>query len=110
MMPAESCTVFFFLARMGTRKKVHAFVRVKPTDDFAHDMIKYGDDNKVSGTSLLHRPGPLCPPSLQRDPVSKQPLRTQTELLKVQMDSRVQQVQTTPLESLLMRKLLKLPF
>ncbi|XP_037705587.1 kinesin-like protein KIF9 isoform X3 [Choloepus didactylus] len=32
--------------RMGTRKKVHAFVRVKPTDDFAHEMIKYGDDNK----------------------------------------------------------------
>ncbi|MEJ1285846.1 kinesin family member 9 [Cricetulus griseus] len=31
---------------MGTRKKVQAFVRVKPTDDFAHDMIKYGDDNK----------------------------------------------------------------
>ncbi|XP_044777685.1 kinesin-like protein KIF9 isoform X2 [Neomonachus schauinslandi] len=31
---------------MGTRKKVHAFVRVKPTDDFAHEMIKYGDDNK----------------------------------------------------------------
>uniref|UniRef100_A0A8C5V6H8 Kinesin-like protein n=1 Tax=Microcebus murinus TaxID=30608 RepID=A0A8C5V6H8_MICMU len=31
---------------MGTRKKVHAFVRVKPTDDFAHDVIKYGDDNK----------------------------------------------------------------
>ncbi|XP_026634909.1 kinesin-like protein KIF9 [Microtus ochrogaster] len=34
------------LARMGTRKKVQAFVRVKPTDDFAHEMIKYGDDNK----------------------------------------------------------------
>ncbi|KAB1264247.1 Kinesin-like protein KIF9 [Camelus dromedarius] len=33
-------------ARMGTRKKVHAFVRVKPTDDFAHEMITYGDDNK----------------------------------------------------------------
>ncbi|XP_077885381.1 kinesin-like protein KIF9 isoform X5 [Ictidomys tridecemlineatus] len=33
-------------ARMGTRKKVHAFVRVKPTDDFAHEMIRYGDDNK----------------------------------------------------------------
>ncbi|XP_026894369.1 kinesin-like protein KIF9 isoform X4 [Acinonyx jubatus] len=33
-------------ARMGTRKKVHTFVRVKPTDDFAHEMIKYGDDNK----------------------------------------------------------------
>ncbi|KAM4855044.1 kinesin-like protein KIF9 isoform 3-T3 [Urocitellus parryii] len=32
--------------RMGTRKKVHAFVRVKPTDDFAHEMIRYGDDNK----------------------------------------------------------------
>uniref|UniRef100_A0A8C5NV70 Kinesin family member 9 n=1 Tax=Jaculus jaculus TaxID=51337 RepID=A0A8C5NV70_JACJA len=31
---------------MGTRKKVHAFVRVRPTDDFAHEMIKYGDDNK----------------------------------------------------------------
>uniref|UniRef100_A0A667G0T3 Kinesin-like protein n=1 Tax=Lynx canadensis TaxID=61383 RepID=A0A667G0T3_LYNCA len=31
---------------MGTRKKVHTFVRVKPTDDFAHEMIKYGDDNK----------------------------------------------------------------
>ncbi|XP_037585951.1 kinesin-like protein KIF9 isoform X1 [Cebus imitator] len=34
-------------ARMGTRKKVHAFVRVKPTDDFAHEMIRYGDDNKT---------------------------------------------------------------
>ncbi|CAO2633441.1 Kinesin-like protein KIF9 [Lemmus lemmus] len=33
-------------ARMGTRKKVQAFVRVKPTDDFAHEMIKYGEDNK----------------------------------------------------------------
>ncbi|XP_045376586.2 kinesin-like protein KIF9 isoform X3 [Camelus bactrianus] len=33
--------------RMGTRKKVHAFVRVKPTDDFAHEMITYGDDNKT---------------------------------------------------------------
>ncbi|XP_037383966.1 kinesin-like protein KIF9 isoform X4 [Talpa occidentalis] len=32
--------------RMSTRKKVHAFVRVRPTDDFAHEMIKYGDDNK----------------------------------------------------------------
>ncbi|XP_045376592.2 kinesin-like protein KIF9 isoform X4 [Camelus bactrianus] len=32
---------------MGTRKKVHAFVRVKPTDDFAHEMITYGDDNKT---------------------------------------------------------------
>ncbi|XP_076985607.1 kinesin-like protein KIF9 isoform X4 [Tamandua tetradactyla] len=33
-------------ARMSTRKRVNAFVRVKPTDDFAHEMIKYGDDNK----------------------------------------------------------------
>ncbi|XP_055135515.1 kinesin-like protein KIF9 isoform X10 [Symphalangus syndactylus] len=32
--------------RMGTRKKVHAFVRVKPTDDFAHEMIRYGDDKR----------------------------------------------------------------
>ncbi|EDL09012.1 kinesin family member 9 [Mus musculus] len=31
---------------MGTRKKVQAFVRVRPTDDFAHEMIKYGEDNK----------------------------------------------------------------
>ncbi|XP_035312918.1 kinesin-like protein KIF9 isoform X1 [Cricetulus griseus] len=35
-----------YFTKMGTRKKVQAFVRVKPTDDFAHDMIKYGDDNK----------------------------------------------------------------
>ncbi|XP_077633447.1 kinesin-like protein KIF9 isoform X2 [Crocuta crocuta] len=35
-----------YFTRMGTRKKVLAFVRVKPTDDFAHEMIKYGDDNK----------------------------------------------------------------
>ncbi|XP_013368941.1 PREDICTED: kinesin-like protein KIF9 isoform X2 [Chinchilla lanigera] len=34
-------------ARMGSKKKVHAFVRIKPTDDFAHEMIKYGDDNKT---------------------------------------------------------------
>ncbi|XP_066207994.1 kinesin-like protein KIF9 isoform X1 [Saccopteryx leptura] len=33
--------------KMSTRKKVHAFVRVKPTDDFAHEMIRYGDDNKT---------------------------------------------------------------
>ncbi|XP_058298463.1 kinesin-like protein KIF9 isoform X7 [Hylobates moloch] len=32
--------------RMGTRKKVHTFVRVKPTDDFAHEMIRYGDDKR----------------------------------------------------------------
>ncbi|XP_070349048.1 kinesin-like protein KIF9 isoform X4 [Equus asinus] len=31
---------------MSTRKKVHAFVRVRPTDDFAHEVIRYGDDNK----------------------------------------------------------------
>ncbi|XP_028334504.1 kinesin-like protein KIF9 isoform X1 [Physeter macrocephalus] len=36
-----------YFTTMGTRKKVHAFVRVKPTDDFAHEMIKYGDDNKT---------------------------------------------------------------
>lgn len=96
-MTTESYTVLSFLARMGTRKKVHAFVRVKPTDDFAHEMIKYGDDNKVSGMHLPSWAWSLCPPLLQHDPVSKQPVRTKTELTKVQMDSRVQQVQTTPL-------------
>ncbi|CAK6435953.1 unnamed protein product [Pipistrellus nathusii] len=35
------------LTRMSTRKKVHAFVRVRPTDDFAHDMIRFGSDNKT---------------------------------------------------------------
>ncbi|XP_049633293.1 kinesin-like protein KIF9 [Suncus etruscus] len=35
-----------YFTRMGTKKKVHAFVRVKPTDDFAHEMIRYGEDNK----------------------------------------------------------------
>ncbi|XP_052577934.1 kinesin-like protein KIF9 isoform X6 [Peromyscus californicus insignis] len=35
-----------YFTRMGTRKKVQAFVRVKPTDDFAHEMITYGGDNK----------------------------------------------------------------
>ncbi|XP_032987436.1 kinesin-like protein KIF9 isoform X8 [Rhinolophus ferrumequinum] len=38
--------------RMGTRKKVHAFVRVRPTDDFAHEMIRYGDDNKTINIHL----------------------------------------------------------
>ncbi|OWK02710.1 KIF9 [Cervus elaphus hippelaphus] len=46
-MTTENVAVFFFLAKMGSRKKVHAFVRVRPTDDFAHEMIKYGDDNKT---------------------------------------------------------------
>ncbi|XP_036986176.2 kinesin-like protein KIF9 isoform X2 [Artibeus jamaicensis] len=36
-----------YFIRMSTKKKVHAFVRVKPTDDFAHEMIRYGDDNKT---------------------------------------------------------------
>ncbi|XP_070349047.1 kinesin-like protein KIF9 isoform X3 [Equus asinus] len=35
-----------YFTRMSTRKKVHAFVRVRPTDDFAHEVIRYGDDNK----------------------------------------------------------------
>ncbi|XP_014646943.1 PREDICTED: kinesin-like protein KIF9 isoform X2 [Ceratotherium simum simum] len=38
-----------YFTKMGTRKKVRAFVRVKPTDDFAHEMIRYGDDNKMGG-------------------------------------------------------------
>lgn len=58
---------------MGTRKKVHAYVRVKPTDDFAHEMIQYGDDNKVSTVCLPSPPwASLCLPSMQSDPVSKQ--------------------------------------
>ncbi|XP_036886463.1 kinesin-like protein KIF9 isoform X2 [Sturnira hondurensis] len=36
-----------YFTRMSTKKKVHAFVRVKPTDDFAHEMIRYGEDNKT---------------------------------------------------------------
>lgn len=40
------------LAVMDNKKKVHAYVRVKPTDDFAHEMITYGDDNKVSAVYL----------------------------------------------------------
>ncbi|XP_075403360.1 kinesin-like protein KIF9 isoform X2 [Tenrec ecaudatus] len=35
-----------YFTRMSTRKRVHAFVRVKPTDDFAHEMISYGEDFK----------------------------------------------------------------
>ncbi|XP_006893095.1 PREDICTED: kinesin-like protein KIF9 [Elephantulus edwardii] len=31
---------------MSAKNKVHVFVRVKPTDNFAHDMIRYGDDKK----------------------------------------------------------------
>ncbi|XP_074053839.1 kinesin-like protein KIF9 isoform X2 [Macrotis lagotis] len=31
---------------MGTRKKVHAYVRVKPSDEFAYEMISFGEDNK----------------------------------------------------------------
>ncbi|XP_054450735.1 kinesin-like protein KIF9 isoform X5 [Pteronotus mesoamericanus] len=36
-----------YFSKMSTKKKVLAFVRVKPTDDFAHEMIRYGDDNKT---------------------------------------------------------------
>lgn len=61
MMAAKSVVVLFSLARMGTRKKVQAFVRVKPTDDFAHEMIKYGDDNKVSAMCLLSPVRPFLP-------------------------------------------------
>lgn len=34
------------------KKRVRAFVRVKPTDDFAQDVIKFGPDNKVEPASL----------------------------------------------------------
>uniref|UniRef100_A0A663FCM5 Kinesin family member 9 n=1 Tax=Aquila chrysaetos chrysaetos TaxID=223781 RepID=A0A663FCM5_AQUCH len=32
---------------MDARKEVHTFVRVKPTANFAQDMIKFGPDNKT---------------------------------------------------------------
>lgn len=70
-MPTYNFAIFFLLARMSTRKKVHAFVRVRPTDDFAHEVIRYGDDNKVSAMRLPLPAGPLCATSLQCDPVSK---------------------------------------
>ena len=53
MVTTKIIVLLLSLARMGTRKKVQAFVRVKPTDDFAHEMIKYGEDNKVSAVGLL---------------------------------------------------------
>ena len=96
-MTTENFAIFFFLAGMGTRKRVHAFVRVKPTDDFAHEMIKYGGDNKVSTVCL---PSPawasLCPSSLQPLRFPSNLLRTKTELVEVQMESRVIQGQSTP--------------
>uniref|UniRef100_A0A8C0J9Y3 Kinesin motor domain-containing protein n=1 Tax=Chelonoidis abingdonii TaxID=106734 RepID=A0A8C0J9Y3_CHEAB len=33
-------------AERRLQRKVHAFVRVKPTANFPQDMIKYGPDNK----------------------------------------------------------------
>lgn len=42
-----TCPSWAGAASMSTRKKVHAFVRVRPTDDFAHGMIRYGEDNKT---------------------------------------------------------------
>ncbi|XP_072509550.1 kinesin-like protein KIF9 isoform X1 [Notamacropus eugenii] len=35
------------IIKMSTRKKVHAYVRVKPTDEFAYEMITFGEDNKT---------------------------------------------------------------
>ena len=52
MMATKNIVVLLSPAKMGTRKKVQAFVRVRPTDDFAHEMIKYGEDNKVSAVCL----------------------------------------------------------
>uniref|UniRef100_A0AAA9TTM3 Kinesin-like protein n=1 Tax=Bos taurus TaxID=9913 RepID=A0AAA9TTM3_BOVIN len=46
MMRSKNSNKHYF-TKMGSRKKVHAFVRVRPTDDFAHEMIKYRDDNKT---------------------------------------------------------------
>lgn len=57
-MTTKNIVLLLSPGRMGTRKKVQAFVRVKPTDDFAHEMIKYGEDNKVSALCL---PLPIRP-------------------------------------------------
>lgn len=75
MLGTERGLVLFLLAKMGSKKKVHTFVRVKPTDDFAHEMIKYGNDSKVS---VCFCPRPLwglavCPVSVLFNPVSEQP-------------------------------------
>ena len=94
-MTTENVAVFFFLAKMGSRKKVHAFVRVRPTDDFAHEMIKYGDDNKVSAVVFAFtclRISHCFLTALFSDNL----VRTRTELVKVQMESRVLQVQSAP--------------
>lgn len=36
----------------AVEKKVRAFVRVKPTAQFAQDVIKFGPDNKVDRNGL----------------------------------------------------------
>jgi len=36
----------------AAEKRVHAFVRVKPTADFAQDIIKFGPDKKVEKKRL----------------------------------------------------------
>ncbi|XP_062960358.1 kinesin-like protein KIF9 [Cynocephalus volans] len=48
---------------MGHRKKVHAFIHAKPTDDFAHEMIRYGDDKKSTHIHLTQdtRKGVVTP-------------------------------------------------
>ena len=94
-MTTENVAVFFFLAKMGSRKKVHAFVRVRPTDDFAHEMIKYRDDNKVS-TVVSAFTCLRISRCFLTTLFSNHLVRTRTELVKVQMESRVLQVQSTP--------------
>ncbi|XP_054435887.1 kinesin-like protein KIF9 [Pteronotus mesoamericanus] len=37
---------------MNTRKKIHAFVHIKSTNDFAHEMIRYRDDNQITDVQL----------------------------------------------------------
>nr|XP_032626529.1 kinesin-like protein KIF9 isoform X5 [Chelonoidis abingdonii] len=37
---------FYYITMSAKERKVHAFVRVKPTANFPQDMIKYGPDNK----------------------------------------------------------------
>lgn len=64
MMVIYNFVIFFFLVRMSIRKKVYVFVRVRFIDDFVYEVIRYGDDNKVSVMRLFLFVGFFCVISL----------------------------------------------
>lgn len=82
MVTTENFAVFSLLGTMGTRKKVHAFVRVKPTDDFAHEMIRYGGDNRVSAMCLPSTAQASLSQRVAWQPCSKSFVGAKTELVK----------------------------